>query len=329
MEHTPSKDILNGNTADVYFMRTLDILKAEGINPVVTMELFPNRHGVLCGVNEALGLLKTVLPASDSEVWALEEGEAMESKEVILRIKAPYQSFALYETALCGMLAHGSGWATAARACVEAAGNIPVISFGARHVHPNVAAIMDYSAIIGGCKACSSILGAVMTQTAPSGTMPHSLILVMGDTVRATIAFDKHIPESIGRVALVDTFKDEAEESLRVAEALGKRLGSIRLDTPAERGGVTVDLVKEVRARLDLAGYNWVKIFVSGGLDVERIKLFISAGAPVDGFGVGSFISGARPIDFTADIHEIDGRPIAKRGRIPGVTKNPRLKRVL
>jgi len=168
-----------------------------------------------------------------------------------------------------------------------------------------------------------------MTQTVASGTMPHSLILVMGDTVRATVAFDKHIPESIGRVALVDTFKDEAEESLRVAEALGKRLGSIRLDTPAERGGVTVDLVKEVRARLDLAGYNWVKIFVSGGLDVERIKLFIGAGAPVDGFGVGSFISGARPIDFTADIHEIDGQPIAKRGRIPGVTKNPRLKRVL
>ena len=329
MSGLSSEDILNGNTADVYFMRTLDILKAEGINPVVTMELFPNRHGVLCGVNEALGLLKTVLPASGSEVWALEEGEAMESKEVILRIKAPYQSFALYETALCGMLAHGSGWATAARACVEAAGNIPVISFGARHVHPNVAAIMDYSAIIGGCKACSSILGAEMTQTVASGTMPHSLILVMGDTVRATVAFDKHIPESIGRVALVDTFKDEAEESLLVAEALGKRLGSIRLDTPAERGGVTVDLVKEVRARLDLAGYNWVKIFVSGGLDVERIKLFISAGAPVDGFGVGSFISGARPIDFTADIHEIDGRPVAKRGRIPGVTKNPRLKQIL
>jgi nicotinate phosphoribosyltransferase len=329
MERAPSEDILNGNTADVYFMRTLDILKAEGINPVVTMELFPNRQGVLCGINEALGLLKTVLPASGSEVWALEEGEAMESKEVILRIKAPYQSFALYETALCGMLAHGSGWATAARACVEAAGNIPVISFGARHVHPNVAAIMDYSAIIGGCKACSSISGAEMTQTVANGTMPHSLILVMGDTVRATVAFDKHIPESIGRVALVDTFKDEAEESLLVAEALGKRLGSIRLDTPAERDGVTVDLVKEVRARLDLAGYNWVKIFVSGGLDVERIKLFIGAGAPVDGFGVGSFISGARPIDFTADIHEIDGRPIAKRGRIPGVTKNPRLKQAL
>ncbi|MDD5486219.1 MAG: nicotinate phosphoribosyltransferase [Dehalococcoidales bacterium] len=329
MSGLSSEDILNGNTADVYFMRTLDILKAEGINPVVTMEVFPSRTGVLCGVREALGLLKTVLPASGSEVWALEEGEAMEGKEVILRIKAPYQSFGLYETALCGMLAHGSGWATAARACVEAAGDIPVISFGATHVHPNVAAIMDYSAIIGGCQACSSILGAKMTQTVPSGTMPHSLILVMGDTVKAAVAFDKHISEDVGRVALVDTFKDEAEESLRVAEALGKRLASIRLDTPVERGGVTVDLVKEVRARLDLAGYSWVKIFVSGGLDVERIKLFIGAGAPVDGFGVGSFISGARPIDFTADIHEIDGRPVAKRGRIPGVTKNLRLKQIL
>ncbi|MDD5605151.1 MAG: nicotinate phosphoribosyltransferase [Dehalococcoidales bacterium] len=329
MSGLPSRDILNGNTADVYFKRTIDILKAEGLNPTVIMEVFPNRKGVLCGIKEALGLLKAVLPCSQSEVWAMPEGEVMENKEIVLRIKAPYQSFGLYETALCGVLAHGCGWATAARECVEAAGDIPVISFGARHVHPNVAGVMDYAAIVGGCKACSSISGADMTGTIPSGTMPHSLILIMGDTVEAALAFDRHMPESIGRVALVDTFKDEAEESLRVAEALGRRLASIRLDTPVERGRVTVELVKEVRARLDLAGYDYVKIFVSGGLDAERIKLFISSGAPVDGFGVGSYISGARPIDFTADLHEIDGQPIAKRGRIPGITPNPRLVRII
>jgi len=329
MNVSPSQDILSGKTADVYFRRTLDVLKAEGLNPVTTMEIFPNRKGVLCGIKEALGLLRAVLPCPQSEVWALPEGEAMENKEVILRIKAPYQSYGLYETALCGMLAHGSGWATAARECVEAAGGIPVISFGARHVHPNVAGVMDYAAVTGGCKACSSILGAEMTGTLPSGTMPHSLILIMGDTVKATLAFDRHIPESIGRVALVDTFKDEAEESLRVAEALGQRLASIRLDTPAERGRVTVELVREVRARLDLAGFGYVKIFVSGGLDAERIRMFVDSGAPADGFGVGSYISGARPIDFTADIHEVDGRPIAKRGRIPGITPNQRLVRII
>jgi nicotinate phosphoribosyltransferase len=72
-----------------------------------------------------------------------------------------------------------------------------------------------------------------------------------------------------------------------------------------------------------------VGIFVSGGLDPERISQFLLSGAPVDGFGVGSYISGARPIDFTADLHEIEGKPIAKRGRIPGITPNTRLKRVM
>jgi len=57
------------------------------------------------------------------------------------------------------------------------------------------------------------------------------------------------------------------------------------------------------------------------------IELFREREAPVDAFGVGSAISGAPPIDFTADIKEIEGRPVAKRGRIPGLTHNARLKR--
>jgi nicotinate phosphoribosyltransferase len=151
----------------------------------------------------------------------------------------------------------------------------------------------------------------------------------MGDTVKATIAFDKHMPPEVPRISLVDTFKDEAEESVLVAQALVGKLNSVRLDTPPERGRVTVDLVKEVRARLDLAGFKHVKIFVSGGLNLERIKQFVEEGAPVDGFGVGSYISGAKPIDFTADLHEVAGKPIAKRGRIPGKTPNHRLKHIM
>jgi nicotinate phosphoribosyltransferase len=136
------------------------------------------------------------------------------------------------------------------------------------------------------------------------------------------------MPPEVNRIALVDTFKDEAEESLRVAEALGDRLWGVRLDTPPERGRVTPELVIEVRARLDQAGYNHVKIVVSGGITPERIREFKEKGAPVDAFGVGSAISGAPPIDFTADIKVIEGKPVAKRGRIPGETHNPRLKRV-
>jgi len=325
----PSKEVLSGDTADVYFARTIEILKKEGLNPVATMEVFPSRAGILCGIEEIKALLSKALSNVKGEVWALGEGEAMDKKEVVLRITAPYQSYGLYETAICGILAQCSGWATAARECVEAAGNIPVISFGARHVHPSVVGAMDYSATIGGCHGCSSIAGARLAEVDPSGTIPHALILVMGDTVKATLAFDRNMPKGIPRVSLVDTFKDEAEESLLVAQALDKSLDSVRLDTPGERGGVTVDLVKEVRARLDLAGFEKVKIFVSGGISAERIRQFIEQGAPVDGFGVGSYITSASPIDFTADIHEINGKPVAKRGRIPGKTPNPRLKRII
>ncbi|MCX7912492.1 MAG: nicotinate phosphoribosyltransferase, partial [Dehalococcoidales bacterium] len=324
----PSPEVISGESADIYFVRTVEILRREGINPVATMEVFASRSGVLCGIEEVLSLLREVLPEG-SEVWALGEGEAMSAREVVLRIRAPSQSYGMYETAILGMLAQPSGWATAARECVQAARGIPVISFGARHVHPAVAKIMDYAAVVGGCQGCSSIAGARLCGIEPSGTMPHALIIVVGDTVKATMLFDKHMPQEIRRVSLVDTFKDEAEEAVRVAQALGKKLHAVRLDTPVERGRVTAGLVKEVRAHLDLAGFKQVGIFVSGGLDPERIRYFLAEGAPVDGFGVGSYISGARPIDFTADLHEVSGRPIAKRGRIPGITPSPRLKRVM
>jgi len=320
--------VLSGKTADVYFAHTQEILRAEGLNPVVTMEVFSNGAGILCGMREVLDLLAAVLP-EDAEVWVLDEGEPMAAKEVVLRITAPYQSFGLYETALLGILASESGWATAARRCVEAAGDIPVISFGARHVHPDVSARMEYAALVGGCTGCATPAGAELRGIRASGTMPHALILIFGDTVEATLAFDRHMPPEVPRISLVDTFKDEAEESLRVAKALGGRLWGVRLDTPVERGRVTPGLVKEVRARLDQAGFSQVKIFVSGGVDAERIRRFAEAGAPVDGYGVGSAISGAPPIDFTADIKAVEGKPVAKRGRIPGITPNPRLRRVL
>jgi len=328
-EFEPAEDVLSGVTADVYFSHTLNILEKEGLNPVATMEFFPARAGVICGMVEVKALLARVLTEGDCEVRALDEGDTMDAREVVLRITAPYRSYGLYETAIDGILAHCSGWATAARKCVEAARGIPLFSFGARHVHPRVAAIMDYAAIIGGCSGCSSTAGANLSGTKPSGTMPHALILIIGDTVEATLAFDKHAPSEVLRISLVDTFMDEAEESMRVAEAMGEKLNSVRLDTPAELGGVTPELVEKVRTRLDSAGFSHVNIFVSGGIDPERITRFIEAGAPVNGFGIGSYISGASPIDFTADLHEVNGKPVAKRGRNPGITPNPRLKRVM
>jgi nicotinate phosphoribosyltransferase len=326
----PSRDVLSGDTADVYFRRAEEILAGEGLDPVVVMEIFSRQEGILCGIDEAKVLLAHALlgKTDDVVVESLADGDTFSPKEVVMRIRARYRSFGLYETAILGMLAQSTGWANAARECVEAAAPQPVISFGARHVHPHITDALDYAAIVGGCVGASTPAGARLAGLSPTGTMPHSLVLVIGDTVRAAEAFDRHVAPDIPRIVLVDTFKDEAEESLRVARALGDRLYGVRLDTPAERGRVTADLVSEVRARLDLEGFEQVKIIVSGGLTPDRIWYFKDAGARVDYFAVGSYISGATPIDFTGDLKEIDGRPVAKRGRIPGVTESPRLERI-
>jgi nicotinate phosphoribosyltransferase len=327
----PSHEILSGDSADVYFARAESILRQEGMDPLVTMEVFTRQDAVLCGIDEAKNLLGHVLADADpaeTMIEALDDGDLVGPKEIVLRIRARYRRFGLYETAMLGMLAQSTGWATAARECVEVAAPDPVISFGARHVHPDITDVLDYAAIVGGCVGASTPAGARLAGLNPTGTMPHSLVLIFGDTVEAALAFDRDLGPEVPRIVLVDTFKDEAEEALRVAHALGDRLYGIRLDTPSERGRVTADLVHEVRARLDHEGYQHVRITVSGGLTPDRIRYFKEANAPVDSYAVGSYISGATPIDYTGDIKDIDGRPIAKRGRIPGVTESPRLKLV-
>lgn len=316
------EEILQGATTDIYFVRTYELLHHMGLGatPVVA-EIFPRRGGVLAGVEE----VKSLLAGREGiRMWSLDEGEEFEAKEVVMRIEGPYDKFGLFETALLGFLASSSGWATAARECKRAAGDTPVYCFGARHVHPAVAPVMERAAIIGGFDGASCILGAKLAGREPSGTVPHAVILIMGDTVEVAKVYDKVMPPDAPRVVLVDTFHDEAEEALRVAEALGDHLHGVRLDTPGERGGVTPELVREVRARLDQKGFHYVKIFVSGGITPERIVELKAAGAAA--FGVGSYITAAPPIDMTMDLKVVSGVPVAKRGRIPGITANPRLK---
>ncbi|MEW6274187.1 MAG: nicotinate phosphoribosyltransferase, partial [Bacillota bacterium] len=140
-------EIRQGWTTDIYFIKTREILRAMGLQdtPVVA-EIFAGRPGILAGVPE----VKNLLAETGAEIWALPEGEPFGEKEVIMRIAGPYDCFGLYETALLGILASSSGWATAARRCKEAAGTKRVVCFGARHVHPAVAPVMERAAIVGG-----------------------------------------------------------------------------------------------------------------------------------------------------------------------------------
>jgi len=317
------EEIIAGLTTDIYFVKTQEILEKKGLaQTIVTAEIFARRDGILAGLNEVTGLLNE----TPVEVWALKEGQAFSAKEVVMRITGKYSDFGIYETALLGILASSSGWATAAREIKNAAGDKLVLCFGARHLHPAVAPVMERAALTGGADGSSCILGAKLAGKEPSGTVPHAIILIMGDTVETALAYHETMPAGESRTVLVDTFKDEAEEALCVARALGPALQAVRLDTPSERGGVTPGLVREVRARLDREGFSSVQIFVSGGLDIEKVASLKEAGA--DAFGVGSFISGAAPIDMTMDIKEINGKAVAKRGRIPGLTPNERLVRI-
>jgi nicotinate phosphoribosyltransferase len=318
------EEISAGLTTDIYFVRTMEILQALGrADTPVVAEVFTSRAGLMAGNEEALNLLSD----RGVEVWALPEGERFADHEVVLRLSGPYRNFGPCETPLLGILASTSGWATAAAECFEAAGGKPFICFGARHLHPAVAPVMERAAVAGGASGASCILAAKLARVEPSGTIPHAAMLIAGDTLRVAETYDTIMPPEAPRVILVDTFHDEAEETLRLARSLGARLNGVRLDTPSERGGVTPQLVREIRSRLDQEGFQHVRIFVSGGLDPERIRILDQAGA--DAFGVGSYISRARPIDMTMDLKVIDGRPIAKRGRIPGLTTTPRLVKVL
>ena len=318
------EEIRNGCTSDIYFVKTRDVLRSAGrLGAPVTAEVFARRGGVFAGLPEVLEILEH----RHVEIHSLREGDTFTPREVLIRISGPYEAFGMFETVILGMLASASSWATAARECVAAAGGKPVLCFGARHVHPAVAPVMERTALaVGGCSGASCILGAKLAGVEPLGTVPHAAVLIMGDTVALAKEYDKVMPAGDPRIVLVDTFKDEAEETVRVAGALGDKLAAVRLDTPGERGGVSADLVREVRHRLDLAGYPGVRIVVSGGLCPERIRELSAAGA--DSFGVGSYIAHGEPIDMTMDLKEVDGKPIAKRGRLPGKIENPNLVRI-
>lgn len=306
-----------GKVTDVYFARTVEILRAKGIHKrcVAEVALKTRRpewdFGVIAGQEEVAELL-TGVPV---DVRALPEGSFFKPDEPVAVLEGIYTDFAIFETALLGLLCQASGIATEAAHCKLAAGDKMVISFGARRMHPAIAPMIERNAFIGGCDGVAVVASAEMINEEPVGTIPHALILMLDGVAEATLAFHEVIDPTVRRVALVDTFDDEKFESLKVAAALGKDLWAVRLDTPGSRRGNLRQIIEEVRWELDLRGYEHVKIFLSGGISAQDIAEYSDI---VDGFGVGTSISSAKVIDFSLDIVEIEGEPIAKRGKWSG-----------
>lgn len=312
-----AEEIKSGQVVDVYFSRTKEILEAEKKDKHVVAEFvvkrFPENRswGVLAGLEEVVYLLRDL----NIKAWAMPEGTIFHENEPVLVIESNYLDFGLYETAILGLLCQASGVATKAARCKKAAGEKTVLSFGARRMHPVLAPMIERNAYIGGCDGVAVIKSAELLGISPAGTIPHALILILGDTVEAVKAFDRVIDPKVARVALIDTFTDEKFESVRVAEAMKGKLFGIRLDTPGSRRGNFLSILKEVRWELNLRGFRDVKIFVSGGIDETKIPQLNEV---VDAYGIGTSISSAPVLDFAMDIVEIEGQPMAKRGKASG-----------
>ena len=324
--HTATEEeIQKAETSDVYFERTKEILEKEGLSNIhVTAEITTGslpknwEYGILAGVEEAAHLLEglNIRVRSFPEGTLFRPVDSSGVREPVMVIEGRYLDFCLYETPLLGLLCQASGIATMASKVRRAAGTKTVFSFGIRRAHPALAPMIDRACYIGGFDAVSSMLGAKLLNKNPTGTMPHSLIIAIGDQVRAWKSFDKYMPKGVPRIALVDTYCDEKTEAIMAAEALGKALYGVRLDTPSSRRGNFPEIIKEVRWELDSRGFKNVKIFVSGGLDDESVAALSATGA--DGFGVGTSVSNAPSVDFAMDIVEKEGKSVAKRGKLGG-----------
>jgi len=302
----------------------MEILKARGMLGKRALSEFTVSNlprgwpwGVFCGVEE----LVTLLEGKEVNLWGLPEGTVFKARDVngyrvpVLTIEGPYSEYCIYETPALGFICHSTGVATMAARCKKAAGDRLVIAFGIRRMNPFIAPSLDRASFIGGCDGVSSLLGAEVIGEKPSGTMPHALIIMFGSEEEAFRAFDEIIDKSVPRVALIDTYSDEKFAAIKACHVV-KDLFAVRLDTPGSRRGSMEELVKEIRWEMDLRGYGHVRIMVSGGLDEFEITKLREAG--VDGFGVGTSISNAPTVDFAMDIVEIDGKPVAKRGKLGG-----------
>ncbi len=274
----------------------------------------------------------------DVKISALHDGDQVASRETVMFIEGPYQEFAILETLYLGALTDGTMVATNARQVVEAAGDTPVLMFGARHKAPEGQAGDGYAAFIGGAKGISTPEQGEYWGSNAQGTMPHAGIAVFGgNTVLASEKFDQYInadktKSRVNVIALVDFDNDCVGTSLAVANRLGSRLYGVRLDTSetmtdksiqeeldrgvaiaeSDRHGVSPQLVWLVRQALDKAGHQHVRIAVSGGFTPEKITRFKKLQVPVDLFGVGSaFYLNPTKFEYTADIVQ----PVGKKGR--------------
>lgn len=256
------------------------------------------------------------------DVDAVAEGTAVFPNEPLLRVRAPLPLAQLLETRVINALHYESLVATKAARIVDAAAGRGVVDFGARRAHGADAAVAAARAAwIGGCGGTSNMVAGQRHGLPVVGTMAHSYVEAFADELSAFRAFTNHYPET---TLLVDTYDtlEGVRNVVRLARERGEAFGvrAIRLDS-----GDLDALSREARALLDDAGLESVRILASGGLEERRIAALARAGAPIDGFGVGTDLVVSRDVptlDFAYKLVAYAGEPRLKgstgKGTLPG-----------
>jgi len=252
-------EIKKGLTTDIYFKRTEKILLEKNINKIVWAEFtassIPYEFALFAGLEESAKLLE----GKEIDLWAIKEGTIFKGVDIngipvpVMAIEGNYVNFAIYETPILGFICHASGIATKAARFRILCKDATLLSFGIRRMHPAISPFIDYFAYMGGCDGVSSIKGAEVINKKPRGTMPHSLIILLGEE-EAWKSFDEIIEKDVPRIALIDTYGDEKVTAIKAAEIL-KNLDGVRLDTPSSRRGDFAKIVREVRWELDIRGF--------------------------------------------------------------------------
>ena len=252
-------------------------------------------------------------------------GHSRLSERTAAACEASLPEAQLVETALLATVLFQTMVATKARRVVDAADGRPVIEFGARRAHgTDAATLAARAAFIGGCTATSQLECGKRFGVPVSGTMAHSWVMTHE---READAFRRYT-ELYGddAVLLVDTYDTVSATHTIVTEGLTP--AAVRLDS-----GDLDQLSRDVRHILDAGGREQTQIFVSGDLDEHRVAALVAAGAPIDGFGVGTALSTSQDAPSLSGVYKLvevvrDGQCLSTAKRSPEKQTLPGRKQV-
>ena len=262
------------------------------------------------------------------EVAAMAEGTVFFPDEPILRIVAPLREAQLVETRLINLLQVETMIAAKAARVRLAAGDTQVVDFGMRRAHGAEAALLSARAsFLAGFDGSSNVLAGMRWGIPLFGTMAHSYIQAHDDELVAFEHFAHAHPNAT--TLLIDTYDTEA--AAHGVIALAQRLAAEGITIQAVRidSGDLADHARQVRAILDAGGARDIKIFASSNLDEYSVAALLAAGAPIDGFGVGTRMNSCADhpyLECAYKLQEYAGR--ARRKRSEGKSTWPGRKQV-